>query len=93
MAKTTNRPTMRKQIPVAALLSDVRKLARDGLNQKQIAAKLGFKTTATQLARLVALASQRSGRPVPVICRGGNRTLATRRVEIVEVMRRAAGLG
>ena len=84
---------MPDQSPDSDFLNVVGKLARDGLNQQQIAANLGIKTTTTLIARLTR-ASQRSGRPVPVIGRGGKRTPVPRRVETVEVKRRkGSGFG
>ena len=76
--------------PDGDFLERVRDLARAGLNQKQIAAKLGIKTTATLMARLIR-ASQESRRPVPMIGRGGRGRVGPTRVESVEVRGRSGG--
>ena len=76
--------------PNGDFLERVRDLARAGLNQKQIAAKLGIKTTATLMARLIR-ASQESRRPVPMIGRGGRGRVGPTQVESVEVRGRSGG--
>lgn len=72
------------------LLVQVKKLAAEGYNQKQIAKSLGFKTTFTLNNRLVK-ASQLTGHAVPPFKpnRGGKKGL--KRVESVEVKRRGKG--
>lgn len=73
-----------------SLLTRVKLLAEEGLNQKQIAQSLGFKTTFTLNNRLVK-ASQETGQAVPRFKpeRGGKKGL--KRVEEVQVKRRGKG--
>ena len=80
----------RESSPDQALLAQFRGLARSGLNQKQIAAELGYKTTATLMNRLVR-ASQSSRRPVPAIGRGGAKGGKSNRLETVQIARRGKG--
>lgn len=70
-------------------LRKVIKYAEQGLNQKQIAAEMGLKTTFTLNSRLVR-ASQITGAPVPPF-RGSRKRLTAMRVEILEVRRRGKG--
>ena len=72
------------------LLGQVEKLAAEGNNQKQIAEKLGFKTTFTLNNRLVK-ASQISGKPVPPFKPGRKGRKGLKQVEFVEVKRRGKG--
>ena len=72
------------------LLETVEKLVANGLNQKQIAKELGFKTTFTLNNRLVK-ASQVTGKPVPPFKRARKGKNALKRVELVEVKRRGKG--
>ena len=81
---------MRKQNPDQAFLAQVRGLARSGLNQQRIAAEFGYKTTVTLMSRLLR-ASQRSGRAVPAIGRGGAKGRKSNRVETVQIARRGKG--
>ncbi len=80
------------QSPDVAFLRQVGKLARGGLNQRQIAAELGIKATTTLLARLIR-ASQRSGRPVPSFASRRGNPGVQRRVETVQIKRRGKGDG
>ncbi len=80
----------RKQSPDQAFLARVKGLARSGLNQQQIAAELGYTTTATLTSRLLR-ASQRSRRPVPAIGRGGAKGGKSNPVETVQIARRGKG--
>ena len=80
----------RESSPDQAFLTQVSGLARSGLNQWQIAAELGYKTTVTLMSRLLR-ASQTSGRPVPVIGRGGAIGGKSMRVEAVQIRRRGKG--
>ena len=89
MAKPAN-VEKRKQSPDQAFLARVKGLARSGLNQRQIAAEFGYKTTVTLMSRLLR-ASQRSGRPVPAIGRGGAKRSKSNRVETVQIRRRGKG--
>ena len=81
----------RESSPDQAFLVRVRALARSGLNQRQIAAELGYKTTVTLMSHLVR-ASQRSGRPVPAIGRGGAPGSKSNRVETIQIARRGKGV-
>ena len=87
---TSGKVKKRKQSPDQAFLARVRGLARSGLNQQQIVVELGYKTTATLMNHLVR-ASQSSGRPVPVIGRGGAIGGKSDRVEKVQIARRGKG--
>ena len=89
MAKPANLEK-RESSPDQAFLTQVSGLARSGLNQRQIAAELGYKTTVTLMSRLLR-ASQRSGRPVPAIGRGGATGSKSNRVEKVQIARRGKG--
>ena len=80
---------MPNQIPDLDFLNVVGKLARDGLNQQQIAARIGVMTTTSLMARLVR-ASQATGKPVPNIGRGRTKSVP-KRVEMVTVARRGKG--
>ena len=80
---------MPDQSPESDFLNVVGKLARDGLNQQQIAARVGVKTTTTLMARLVR-ASQATGKPVPLISRSRAMSVP-KRVEMVTVARRGKG--
>jgi len=73
-----------------ALLKEVEKLAQDGLNQKQIAKKLGYKTTFTLNNRLVK-ASQFTGQAVPPFKPDRKGRKSKKRIELVEVKRRGKG--
>ena len=90
MAKRIKAPTSRGRNPDADFLAEVRKLARDGLNQQQIAEKLGIKSTTTLTARLVR-ASQTSRKPVPVFGGQRGRRVSAKRVETVKINRRGKG--
>ena len=72
------------------LLKDVEKLVGEGMNQKQIAKKLGFRTTFTLNNRLVK-ASQITGNPIPPFKRDRKGLKGKKRVEIVVVKRRGKG--
>ena len=89
MAKPTD-VGKRESSPDQAFLVRVRALASSGLNQRQISAELGYKTTVTLMSRLLR-ASQRSGRPVPAIGRGGPKGGKSKRVEAVQIRRRGKG--
>ena len=71
------------------LLNSVKSLANQGLTQKQIATKLGFKTPFTLTSQLVK-ASQASGKPVPAF-RPPRKDKLAKRVETVEVKKRGRG--
>ncbi|MFI5399818.1 MAG: hypothetical protein ACHQZQ_02035 [SAR324 cluster bacterium] len=71
------------------LLARVRKLAKGGSSQKDMAKALGLKTTITLQSRLLA-ASQITGKPIPVFRRRRG-TNETGRIEFVEVKRRGPG--
>ncbi len=73
---------------VAELLKSVDTLAKRGMNQKQMAKELGFKTTFTLNNRLVK-ASQITGKSVPPFKQ--SRRPAFKRIEYVEVKRRGMG--
>ena len=87
---TSGKMTKRKQSPDQAFLARVKGLARSGLNQRQISAEFGYKTTVTLMSRLLR-ASQSSRRPVPVIGRGGAIGGKSKRVEAVQIRRRGKG--
>ncbi len=89
MAKPAN-VEKRMQSPDQAFLARVKGLARSGLNQRQIAAEFGYKTTVTLMSRLLR-ASQSSRRPVPAIGRGGAKGGKSNRVETVQIARRGKG--
>ena len=72
------------------LLKDVDKLVGEGMNQKQIAKKLGFRTTFTLNNRLVK-ASQFTGNPIPPFKRDRKGAKGKKRIEIVVVKRRGKG--
>ena len=90
MAKTKSKIATREQSPDVAFLRQVGNLARQGLNQRQIAAELGIKATTTLFARLIR-ASQRSGRPVPIFDSRRGKPNIQRRVETVLIKRRGKG--
>ena len=73
----------------AELLKKVASFAKQGMTQKQIVGKLGFKTPFTLNNRLVK-ASQATGKPVPAF-RSLRKAKRERRVELVEVRRRGKG--
>ncbi|MDH5752765.1 MAG: hypothetical protein OEZ59_10170 [Deltaproteobacteria bacterium] len=72
------------------LLKDVEKLAKEGFNQKEIAKKLGYKTTFTLNNRLVK-ASQITGHPVPPFKLGRKSKKVKKLIETVEIKRRGKG--
>ncbi|MDH4246719.1 MAG: hypothetical protein OEW39_02755 [Deltaproteobacteria bacterium] len=72
------------------LLKDVEKLVGEGMNQKQIAKKLGFRTTFTLNNRLVK-ASQITGNSIPPFKRDRKGLKGKKRIEQVVVKRRGKG--
>ena len=73
----------------AELLRKIKSFAKQGMTQKQIAGKLGFKTPFTFNNQLVK-ASQATGKPVPAF-RLQRKAKLKKWVEIVEVRKRGRG--